>query len=90
MKHYLLVHNGKDGETVQLPVSGTVHEVYSAEEAERLIRRIRENAGKFSIEGIPLSVSVGCSTMMGEKDLKRYIGMADHNMYEEKEAKKRQ
>ena len=36
-----------------------------------------------------LSVSVGCSTMTGEKDLKRYIGMADHNMYEEKEAKKR-
>ena len=61
-----------------------------AEEAERLIRRIRENAGKFSIEGIPLSVSVGCSTMTGEKDLKRYIGMADHNMYEEKETKKRQ
>jgi len=33
MKHYLLVHNGKDGETVQLPVSGTVHEVESAEDA---------------------------------------------------------
>ena len=36
-----------------------------------------------------LSVSVGCSTMTGENNLKRYIGMADHNMYEEKEAKKR-
>lgn len=33
MKHYLLVHNGKDGETVQLPVSGTVHEADSAEDA---------------------------------------------------------
>ena len=61
-----------------------------AEEAEQLVRRIRENEGKFSIEGNTLSVSVGCSTMTGEKDLKRYIGLADHNMYEEKEAKKRQ
>ena len=60
-----------------------------AEEAERLVRRIRENESKFSIEGNTLSVSVGCSTMRGEKDLKRYIGRADYNMYEEKQAKKR-
>ena len=81
-KEALIFRTGGDEFAAFLPGTG-------AEEAERLIRRIRENAGKFSIEGIPLSVSVGCSTMTGEKDLKRYIGMADHNMYEEKEAKKR-
>ena len=32
MKHYLLVHNGKE-ETAPLPVSGTVHVVQSAEDA---------------------------------------------------------
>lgn len=82
-KEALIFRTGGDEFAAFLPGTG-------AEEAERLIRRIRKNAGKFSIEGIPLSVSVGCSTMTGEKDLKRYIGMADHNMYEEKEAKKRQ
>ena len=54
-----------------------------------LLVHSRENEGKFSIEGNTLSVSFGCSTMTGENNLKRYIGMADHNMYEEKEAKKR-
>ncbi len=33
MKHYLLVHSRESRNTVTLPVSGTVHEVYSAEDA---------------------------------------------------------
>jgi len=80
-KEALIFRTGGDEFAAFLPGTG-------AEEAEQLVRRIRENEGKFSIEGYTLSVSVGCSTMTGEKDLKRYIGMADHNMYEEKQAKK--
>ena len=81
-KEALIFRTGGDEFAAFLPGTG-------AEEAEALVRRIRKSEGKFSIEGNTLSVSVGCSTMTGEKDLKRYIGMADHNMYEEKEAKKR-
>ena len=81
-KEALIFRTGGDEFAAFLPGTG-------AEEAERLVQQIRGNAGKFSIEGNALSVSVGCSTMTGEKDLKRYIGMADHNMYEEKETKKR-
>lgn len=81
-KEALIFRTGGDEFAAFLPET-------DAEEAERMVRRIRDNEGKFSIEGNTLSVSVGCSTMTGEKDLKRYIGMADHNMYEEKEAKKR-
>ena len=81
-KEALIFRTGGDDFAAFLPGTG-------AEEAERLIRHIRENAGKFSIEGNALSVSAGFSTMTGEKDLKRYIGMADHNMYEEKQTKKR-
>jgi len=33
MKHYLLVHNRKEGDAGALPVSGTVHDVSSAEDA---------------------------------------------------------
>jgi diguanylate cyclase (GGDEF)-like protein len=81
-KEALVFRTGGDEFAAFLPGTG-------AEEAERLVRRIRENESKFSIEGNTLSVSVGCSTMTGEKDLKRYIGRADYNMYEEKQAKKR-
>lgn len=81
-KEALIFRTGGDEFAAFLPGTG-------AEEAEALVRRIRKSEGKFSIEGNTLSVSVGCSTMTGEKDLKRYISMADHNMYEEKEAKKR-
>ena len=81
-KEALIFRTGGDEFAMFLPGIG-------AEEAEQLVRQIRENEGKFSIEGTPLSVSVGCSTMTGEKDLKRFISMADHHMYEEKQAKKR-
>ena len=81
-KEAMIFRTGGDEFAVFLPGTG-------ADEAERLVRQLRENVGKFSIEGIPLSVSFGCSTMTGEKDLKRYIGIADHHMYEEKQEKKR-
>ena len=38
----------------------------------------------------PEAVSVGCSTMTGEKNLKKYISLADQRMYDDKEGKKRQ
>ena len=81
-KEAMIFRTGGDEFAVFLPGIG-------ADEADRLVRQLRENEGKFSIEGTPFSVSFGCSTMAGEKDLKRYIGMADHRMYEEKQAKKR-
>ena len=81
-KEAMIFRTGGDEFAVFLPGTG-------ADEAERLVRQLRENVGKFSIEGIPLCVSFGCSTMTGEKDLKRYIGIADHHMYEEKQEKKR-
>ena len=81
-KETMIFRAGGDEFAVFLPGIG-------ADEADRLVRQLRENEGKFSIEGTPLSVSFGCSTMTGEKDLKRYIGIADHHMYEEKQEKKR-
>ena len=80
-KEALVFRTGGDEFAAFLPGTG-------AEEAKRLVEKIRENEGKFRIEENILSVSVGCSTMTGENDLKRYIGMADHNMYEEKQSKK--
>ena len=77
----LIFRTGGDEFAAFLPGTG-------AEEAKRLVEKIRENEVKFRIEENILSVSVGCSTMTGENDLKRYIGMADHNMYEEKQSKK--
>ena len=57
------------------------------EEAEQLVQRVKDGIGKISIEGNPLSVSVGCSTMSGVNDLKRFIGEADRKMYEDKQSK---
>ena len=60
-----------------------------AGEAEELVRRIRDGEGKYRIDGNPLSVSLGCSTMTGERNLKKYISLADQRMYEDKQTKKK-
>ena len=80
-KEALIFRTGGDEFAAFLPGIG-------AEETEQLVQRIRENEGKYRIEGNPLSVSVGSSTMTGERDLKKYISLADQRMYENKQQKK--
>jgi diguanylate cyclase (GGDEF)-like protein len=81
-KEALIFRTGGDEFAAFLPEIG-------AEEAERLVEQIRDGQGKYSIDGNRLSVSIGCSTMTGGRDLKRSIGLADQRMYEEKQSKKR-
>ena len=80
-KEALIFRTGGDEFAAFLP--GT-----DAEEADKLVRRIRENEGKYRIDGNPLSVSIGCSTMTGGRDLKHYLSLADQRMYDDKQRKK--
>lgn len=80
-KEALIFRTGGDEFAAFLPGIG-------AEETEQLVQKIRENEGKYRIEGNPLSVSIGFSTMTGERDLKKYISLADQRMYENKQQKK--
>lgn len=80
-KEALIFRTGGDEFAVFLPGVGT-------EETERLVAQLREAQGKYCIEGNPLSVSIGYSTMRGGGELKRHISEADQNMYADKERKK--
>ena len=80
-KEALIFRTGGDEFAAFLPGIG-------AEETEQLVQKIRENEGKYRIDGNPLSVSIGSSTMTGERDLKKYISLADQRMYENKQQKK--
>ena len=81
-KEALIFRTGGDEFAAFLPETG-------AEEAEQLMQRIRENEGKYRIDGNPLSVSIGCSTMTGGgRGLTQFISLADQRMYEDKQRKK--
>ena len=80
-KEALIFRTGGDEFAAFLPGIG-------AEETDILVQKIRENEGKYRIDGNPLSVSIGSSTMTGERDLKKYISLADQRMYENKQQKK--
>ena len=81
-KEALIFRTGGDEFAAFLPGIG-------AEETERLIHRIRENEGKYRIDGNLLSVSIGFSTMTGGgKGLTQFISLADQRMYEDKQRKK--
>ena len=81
-KDTLIFRTGGDEFAAFLPGVGE-------EEAERLLRHVREGEGKIRIEGNPLSVSLGCSTMHDGKDLKGHISEADQRMYADKQGKGR-
>ena len=80
-KEAMIFRTGGDEFAAFLPEIGK-------EEAMKLMERIREGEGKYRIDGNPLSVSLGCSTMAGERNLKKYISLADQRMYEDKQRKK--
>ena len=81
-KEALIFRTGGDEFAAFLPGIGE-------EETERLIQKIRENEGKYRIDGNALSVSIGCSTMTGGgKGLTQFISLADQRMYEDKQRKK--
>ena len=79
-KDALIFRTGGDEFAAFLPGTGE-------EEAAKLTERIREGEGKYRIEGNPLSVSIGCSTMRGTNDLKHFIGEADQRMYADKQTR---
>lgn len=79
-KETLIFRTGGDEFAAFLPGIG-------AEETERLVGQIREAEGKYRIDGNPLSVSLGYSTMQGGGNLKRHISEADQNMYADKQRK---
>ena len=57
--------------------------------AKKYISKMEANQDSYLVKGQPLSVSFGSSTMLdGEKDLKKYIRLADEAMYECKQKKK--
>ena len=80
-KEALIFRTGGDEFAAFLPNIGE-------EETKQLVEKIRESQGKYRIDGNPLSVSLGCSTMQGDTDLKYYISAADHNMYLDKQRRK--
>ena len=80
-KEALIFRTGGDEFAAFLPGVGE-------EEAAKLIERLRESEGKYRIDGNPLSVSLGFSTMQGNHDLKYHIGQADQQMYADKQTKK--
>ena len=80
-KEAMIFRTGGDEFAAFLPGIGT-------EETEEYVKRIRDGEGKYRIDGNPLSVSIGSSTMTGERNLKKYISLADQRMYEDKQRKK--
>ena len=57
--------------------------------AKKFISKMEANQDSYLVKGQPLSVSFGSSTMTdGEKDLKKYIRLADEAMYDCKQKKK--
>ena len=77
----MIFRTGGDEFAAFLPHTG-------AEETERLVDGLLKDQKKYRIDGNTLSVSIGWSIMTGENNLKKYIGMADQNMYADKTQKK--
>ncbi len=61
----------------------------SAEQAEKIVEKIRETAPSFVLKGNPLSVSVGYSTLATPSDrIEEYIKRSDDAMYRDKQRKR--
>jgi diguanylate cyclase (GGDEF)-like protein len=58
----------------------------SAEECEAIVGRIRRMLARRRLPGIPVSASVGAATCRPGDDLARALRLADHRMYEAKDA----
>ncbi|MFP4370790.1 MAG: diguanylate cyclase [Halanaerobium sp.] len=74
----ILARQGGDEFAVLLPRT-------DKKEAEKILKRIKEETGKFRNEKLPISIALGTATKnKTEQDIKEVLQKADNNMYQNK------